>query len=436
MKHALLFRSARTVPQAYRSNFIHLFLDIAWFGLLNGSSIAFVAVYAARLGATPLQLGLVTAGPAMVNLLVTLPSGRWLEGQEIGKAVFWTSVFHRMFYLLWAVLPIFLGAHLQIWALIGLTLLMSIPGTGLAVGFNALFADSVPPEWRAYVAGVRNALLAISLIVTSLLCGVILNTLPFPMGYQIVFALGFLGAALSSFHLWFVRPLPDSKNRPPTGRAIGDFARPGSIRTLGDASRPAVGLRYLTQGTQRLLRIDILTGPFGRIVAVLFAFHLAQYLAIPLFPIYYVDKLHLTDFEISLGSVIFYVLVLLGSTQLAGLVETLSNQRVMAIGALVLGGYPAVLAVSQGVAGYWVASIVGGVAWGMVNGALGNYVLDRVSPTDRPACLAWYNLAFNAAILLASLAGPLLADVIGLSTALMIIALWRFLAALSIWRWG
>ena len=436
MKHALLFRSARTVPQAYRSNFIHLFLDIAWFGLLNGSSIAFVAVYAARLGATPLQLGLVTAGPAMVNLLVTLPSGRWLEGQEIGKAVFWTSVFHRMFYLLWAVLPIFLGAHLQIWALIGLTLLMSIPGTGLAVGFNALFADSVPPEWRAYVAGVRNALLAISLIVTSLLCGVILNTLPFPMGYQIVFALGFLGAALSSFHLWFVRPLPDSKNRPPTGRAIGDFARPGSIRTLGDASRPAVGLRYLTQGTQRLLRIDILTGTFGRIVAVLFAFHLAQYLAIPLFPIYYVDKLHLTDFEISLGSVIFYVLVLLGSTQLAGLVETLSNQRVMAIGALVLGGYPAVLAVSQGVAGYWVASIVGGVAWGMVNGALGNYVLDRVSPTDRPACLAWYNLAFNAAILLASLAGPLLADVIGLSTALMIIALWRFLAALSIWRWG
>ena len=436
MKHALLFRSTRTVPQAYRSNFIHLFLDIAWFGLLNGSSIAFVAVYAARLGATPLQLGLVTAGPAMVNLLVTLPSGRWLEGQEIGKAVFWTSVFHRMFYLLWAVLPIFLGAHLQIWALIGLTLLMSIPGTGLAVGFNALFADSVPPEWRAYVAGVRNALLAISLIVTSLLCGVILNTLPFPMGYQIVFALGFLGAALSSFHLWYVRPLPDSKNRPPTGRAIGDFARPGSIRTLGDASRPAVGLRYLTQGTQRLLRIDILTGPFGRIVAVLFAFHLAQYLAIPLFPIYYVDKLHLTDFEISLGSVIFYVLVLLGSTQLAGLVETLSNQRVMAIGALVLGGYPAVLAVSQGVAGYWVASIVGGVAWGMVNGALGNYVLDRVSPTDRPACLAWYNLAFNAAILLASLAGPLLADVIGLSTALMIIALWRFLAALSIWRWG
>lgn len=436
MKQALTFRSARAVPRQYHANFHHLYLDIAWFGLLNGSAIAFVAVYAARLGATPIQLGLITAGPAMVNLAFTLPAGRWLEGRSLGKAVFWTSVLNRIFYLLWAFLPFFLWPQDQIWILIGLTLLMSIPGTALAVGFNALFAEAVPPEWRGHVAGIRNALLAVSLIVTSFLCGLILNYLPFPLGYQVVFALGFLGAALSSFHLWFVRPLPGSKTPSPTDRAIGDFARPGSIRTLGDGSRASVGLRYLIQGTQRLLRIDIIVGPFGSIVMVLFAFHLAQYLAIPLFPIYYVDKLHLTDFEISLGTVLFYVMVLLGSTQLATLVDKLSNQRVMAIGVILLSGYPALLALSHGVGGYYVASVVGGLAWGLVNGALGNYVLDRAPRHDRPACLAWYNLAFNGAILLASLTGPLLADAIGISAALLLIALWRFLAALSIWRWG
>ncbi|MCB0222405.1 MAG: MFS transporter, partial [Anaerolineae bacterium] len=216
MKQALTFRSARAVPRQYHTNFHHLYLDIAWFGLLNGSAIAFVAVYAARLGATPLQLGLITAGPAMVNLAFTLPAGRWLEGRALGKAVFWTSVFNRMFYLLWAFLPIFLLPQGQIWMLIGLTLLMSIPGTALAVGFNALFAEAVPLEWRGHVAGIRNALLAVSLILTSLLCGLILNYLPFPLGYQVVFALGFLGAALSSFHLWFVRPLPGSKIQSPT----------------------------------------------------------------------------------------------------------------------------------------------------------------------------------------------------------------------------
>ena len=35
---------ARPVPAEHRSNFNHLILDIAWFGVLNGSAIAFVAV--------------------------------------------------------------------------------------------------------------------------------------------------------------------------------------------------------------------------------------------------------------------------------------------------------------------------------------------------------------------------------------------------------
>ena len=95
-----LLDAGRPVPDEYRSNFHHLYLDIAWYGLLSGSAMAFVAVYAARLGATPLQIGLLTAGPAVVNLVFALPVGRWLEHQPMGRAVFWTSVLHRAFYLL------------------------------------------------------------------------------------------------------------------------------------------------------------------------------------------------------------------------------------------------------------------------------------------------------------------------------------------------
>ena len=39
------------LPAEHRANFIHLYLDIAWFGVLSGSSIAFAAIYATRLGA-------------------------------------------------------------------------------------------------------------------------------------------------------------------------------------------------------------------------------------------------------------------------------------------------------------------------------------------------------------------------------------------------
>ena len=70
-----LFRSPQPVPLEYRRNFLHLYLDIAWWGLLNGSVLVFLNIYASRLGASTFQLGLLTASPALVNLLLTFPAG-------------------------------------------------------------------------------------------------------------------------------------------------------------------------------------------------------------------------------------------------------------------------------------------------------------------------------------------------------------------------
>jgi hypothetical protein len=133
----LLSNPARPVPAERRSFFLHLYLDMAWFGVLSGSAIAFVAVFVARQGADALQIGLLNAGPAIMNLFFTLPAGRWLENRPIGKAVFWTSIGQRLFYLPWVFLPALLLPSGQVWSLIALTLLMSIPATPLAVGFNA-----------------------------------------------------------------------------------------------------------------------------------------------------------------------------------------------------------------------------------------------------------------------------------------------------------
>ena len=437
MTHFPLLDSGRPVPDEYRSNFFHLYLDIVGFGVLSGSSMAFVAVYAARHGANAFQIGLLTAGPAIVNLMLALPAGRWLEGRSVGSAVFWAAALHRIFYLLWVPLPLLLPPQGQIWALVGLTLLMSIPGVVLAIGFNALFADAVPPEWRGRVAGVRHGLLAITYVVTSLLCGYILSHVIFPAGYQVVFGIGFLGATLSTFHLWFISPFPGGAVPPRVGRSLGDAARPGILRSIGDGLRPGIGLRFLARGQGRpLLRAEILNGPFGAILGVLFAFHLAQYLAVPLVPLYLVNKLRLSDQIIGLGTALFYVTVFLGSTQLARLARRMGNQRVTAIGAMLMSSYPGLIALSRGLGLYISASLAGGFGWALFGGAINNYILDKVPQNDRPAHLAWYNLALNAAILLASLAGPLLGGWLGLSLALGIIALCRLLAGFLIWRWG
>jgi hypothetical protein len=424
-----------TVPAELRKTFIHLYLDIAWYGVLSGTAIAFAAVYAARLGASGLQIGLLNAGPAMVGLAVTLPAGRWLERRSVGRAVFWTSVLHRLGYLPWMFLPLLLPAQGQVWTLVSLTLVMSIPGTVLAVGFNAMFAAAVPSDLRGHAVGVRNALLAATYVLTSLTAGYLLNRLPFPIGYQVVFAIGFLGAALSSLHLWFVQAALTEGQPAAAGSTstLGDQARPGLFRTLGDSLKMAVGLRFLARGRgKRLLRAELLRGRFGGLLGSLFAFHLAQFLAIPLLPLFWVEELRLTDQEISLGMALFYALVFLGSTRLAAVSRRWGNHRVAVGGALVMAMYPVLTAATYDLTLFLITSVIGGLAWSLVGGALGNFILDEIPVDDRPAHLAWYNLALNGAILAGSLLGPLAAESAGLRMTLAAIGVLRLLAALSL----
>jgi MFS family permease len=432
-----LFPSAGPVPAEYRANFVHLYLDTAWYGVLAASAMSFVAVYATRQGATAFQIGLLSAGPAVVSLAFTLPAGRWLEGRRVDAAVFWAAALHRLFYLLWVPLPALLAPQAQVWALVILTLLMSVPGTALAVGFNALFADAVPLEWRGHTVGIRNALMAVTFIAVSLLCGQILDRLPFPTGYQVVFGIGCLGAAMSSFHLWFVRPRRTEQPRQRVGRGLGDLARPGRPRFLVDSLRAGAGLRFLLgRPNFRILRTEILKGPYGRLVLILFAFHLSVYLAVPLFPLQWVNQIHLSDQQIALGTALFYVSVFASSMQFSRVVSRLGNQRVAAVGALFMGFYPLFMALSRGVGLFLIGSAVGGFGWSLVSGALTNYLLERIPEDDRPTHLAWYNLALNAALLLGSLAGPFFAGMVGVPLALALFAGLRLLAALVLLRWG
>lgn len=431
-----LFRPTHPVPAELRSNFRHLYGDIAWFGVLAASTQAFVGVYAARLGATAFHIGLLTAGPAVVNLAVTLPAGRWLQKRPINRAVFWSAVLTRVFYLLWVPLPLLLAPQGQVQALIGLTLLLSIPGTALAIGFNALFADAVPPEWRGQVVGVRNALLSVTYVAVSLLCGQILVRLPFPMGYLVVFALGFLGGAMSTLHLWFI--VPRSAGVPPQrlGRGLSDLARPAFFRSLAAGVRRGMGLRFLLRrGKLRLPNMEVLRGSYGKLMAVMFTFNLTLYLAIPLFPLHWVNQLHLSDGDIGLGNALFYVSAFVGSTQLARLVRRHGNQRVTALGAMLVCAYPSLMSLSRGLELFLVASVLGGLGFSMIQGALINYVLEKIPADNRPPYLAWYNMALNGALLLGSLMGPFIAGFIGVRTALAVFAGLRFVSALIILRW-
>jgi MFS family permease len=406
----------KNVPEEYRGNFIHLILDIGWYAVLAGSAINFQSVYAARIGATSLQIGLLSAIPALISLGLSIPAGSWLEKRPIGSAVFWTSVIYRLGFLSWVFLPLLPTEENQIATLTFIILLQAIPLTALAVGFSALFAAAVPPDWRASIAGLRNVVLSIAFMATSLISGWLLDRLPFPLNYQIIFGIGFLGAAMSSLHLYFVRPLsqhtpPQPPTTPPTQSPLKNF--------------------------RAALRLDVWRGGFRSTLLVMLFFHFGQHLAIPLFPVYFVRTLHLTDEHIGIGTALFYLTTLIGSTQLARLTHKMGNHRtVTGVGVLGMSLYPLMLAFSSEVWHFYVISILGGVVWALVGGAYANYIIEKVPENDRPAHLAWYNVVLNASVLTGSLLGPALADWIGLSIALAVAGVLRLLAGILILRRG
>ena len=407
------------VPEKYRSNFTNLYLDIAWYGVLSGTAVNFLTVYATRLGASGLQIGLLTATAAIVNLFLAIPAGHWISKRHTGKAVFWSSVLFRIGYLFWIPLPWLFNEQGQIWSLIVLTFLMAIPLTPLGVGFNALFAEAVPERFRARVAGIRNITFAIAYMLTSLIAGYILKNLDFPAGYQIIFAIGVLGAAMSSYHLYHVKPLPEQIIAPPSDPIPVSDPRPSA-----------------PQGILAALRIDIWKTDFKKVLLALFLFHFAHYLSSPLYPLYYVRVLDLNDNNIGIGTALYYLTVLIASTQLSRIVHRFGNKRVTGWGVASMATYPIMLALSQNVFQFYGLSFVNGFLFALVNGAYANYMLENIPPDDRPSYLAWYTIMFNFAVLASSIVGPLVADGIGLVQALILFGVARLVAGVILLKWG
>jgi predicted MFS family arabinose efflux permease len=105
-------------------------------------------------------------------------------------------------------------------------------------------------------------------------------------------------------------------------------------------------------------------------------------------------------------------------------------------GAIAYGLYPVLIGLAQDAGLYWLASIAGGLVWGVGGAALVNRLMERVSPDERAASMALHNLVLNLGILAGSLSGPLLGDWLGIPSALLLAGGLRVFAGFLLWLWA
>jgi MFS family permease len=428
-----LFRKPSSAD-ANRLNFYYLYADILWFGITAGSTLNFLAIYLTRLGASSLQIGLLTAGPAAIQLLFSLPVGRSLTKLPVIRATYTAAFLQRLGHVFLIFLPWFLSEDQQIWVILLIVLIGSVPGTVLMIGFNAMLADLVPVSLRGTVIGRRNALLAISLTVSTLVCGYILDRVAFPLNYQIVFLLGGISAVMSTYQITRLRypdRTPERVNQP-----LGEMMRPG-MKVASIASLFASGLRFLRRGgARRLLPLDLLRTPFGSFMLAYLVFYFAQYVGIPLYPPYMVRDLGLKDSQISLGFVFFYLTMFLGSLQIHRISRRWGHRGVLVAGGMLFSLYPFLFYLAKDASLYYLASILGGFVWALVSAGLLNRLMERVPEDERPQGMALHNLVMNTGILSGSLTGPLVGNLMGLQPALFVSGLLRLAAGFVLLRWG
>src|SRR5512145_3191343 len=112
-----------------RSNYIFLLWDIGVWGLYMGSNVAFLTIYAARCGATPEQIGLLTALPALLSLCLALPVGQWLKRFPAGPVMCCSAFLARFFFVVFVLLSTPLPPTLQVEALFVMAVILPVPNT-------------------------------------------------------------------------------------------------------------------------------------------------------------------------------------------------------------------------------------------------------------------------------------------------------------------
>jgi MFS family permease len=304
---------------------------------------------------------------------------RWVIG---------AGFFYRLTFLLVALIPfILLQGRAQ--ATAGLWVLQAIPATVSNIAFLSMLADAVPPARMTQVVGWRMAAFGLTNTATTLLGGILLQRVLFPLNFQVLFLIGFAASMVSWWHVLHIH-VPDREPDRGAQRPV--------TREVGQA------LRY---------------PGFGRFLLAVGALQLALGMIAPLLPLYWVRQLDATNGQISLVMTAFSGAMVIGSLTMRRLVGKIGRERALAIGTFGYALYPLLTSVSPTV--WWL------LPWALLAGALNAAItvtsfdnLISVTPeAERTNYIAVYNVAVNIALF----AGPIIAGVLAANGAQVVLAL-------------
>jgi MFS family permease len=304
----------------------------------------------------------------------------------------------RFIYLLIALLPLFLDrtaiplVAVLLWTLIALPNAVHIPA------WTAIMQKAVPPAQRARLNGTRWALMSLASGTCLALFGLLLDRISFPIGYQIVFGIGFAAGVVNVLYFGRVQTPPFDFQ---SAQGDGNASLAGRLRTF---VRPFAESR-----------------PFVRYSIANLAYRLALALPAGLFSVFWVRDLHATDTWIGLRGTAGYATLVVGYWLWGRVTNRIGHRTLLLICGGGLALYPVLTALAPTPA--WL--LPAAVLWGFTASGIDIGLFDTLLAACPAGKMPSFAAAANATSSIASSVGPLLgaglAQEIGTRSALLVV---------------
>ena len=203
----------RVPPSIHRRNILYVALDGAVVGLIFAGS-SFLSVFVIRLGASALWVSLLSSIPSVIGLVMTIPWSRFADRQARPQRAFaWARLAVHAVYPLVAAVPFLLKNELAAKVIILIWSLSAFPGSLSNIMFTLVMGRAVAPDRRAFMMSRRWIAMGITKLIALSLIGLVIERVPFPLGYQIVYGVNLV----LSFGAFYAATRIQVQARPPAG---------------------------------------------------------------------------------------------------------------------------------------------------------------------------------------------------------------------------
>ena len=380
-----------------RHNYSAVQRESAAMGITNAAGI-FFPVFLVRIGGSNLEVGLLTAIPAMTGFLLAIPIGTFLQSRR--NIVPWYSVSRGIGQLVYAatavavaVLPkeYLVPAILLLWGAI------TIPSTIGSVAFNVVMDGAAGPRGRYDLLSRRWSIMGLTTAITVAITGQLLDLIGFALNYQIAFFAFSAAGLLSSWYSIKIR-VPDHVARE---RAQGASRRDRLRDYVGTIRAEPAFLWFV-----------------ARQWVIMFGIRLSA----PLIPLWYIREAHAPDGWIGIIGTAQSLALLVGYYSWRRLSRRYSPRLLLAMVTVGIALYPALLVLSHDLVMIALITAYGAVIGAGFDLVLFDELMKTIPPKHAVTFSAMQTSFANLAAIIAPLAGGIVADRVGIAAGLLVAA--------------